>query len=144
MMADSNSCIFCQILSGAEPASTVYRDRLCVAFMDIQPVNPGHVLVIPNEHATHLEDLKEKTGGHLFRIAMRIAAAIRKCGVQCEGVNIFLADGEAAMQVVPHVHLHVVPRFRGDRLRIQVKDELSRKPARFELDQLAENIRECL
>jgi histidine triad (HIT) family protein len=144
MIADSNSCIFCQILSGAAPASMVYRDRLCSAFMDIQPVNPGHVLVIPNEHATYLKDLKVKTGGHLFQIAMQIAAAIRKCGVQCEGVNIFLADGEAAMQVVPHVHLHVVPRFSGDRLRIQARDDLSKKPARFELDQLAENIKERL
>ena len=144
MTVDTDSCVFCQILSGAAPVSMVYRDRLCSAFMDIQPVNPGHVLVVPNEHATHLKDLKVKTGGHLFRVAMRIAAAIRKCGVQCEGVNIFLADGEAAMQVVPHVHLHVVPRFRGDRLRIQARDDLSRKPGRFELDQLAVNIKECL
>lgn len=82
--------------------------------MDIKPVNPGHVLVVPVSHAPYLADLPEDTGAHLFRIAQRVAAAVRASGLRCEGINLFLADGEAAMQEVLHAHLHVLPRFRGD------------------------------
>ena len=91
-----SDCIFCEILSGTLPASIVYQDETCTALMDIQPVNAGHILVIPNSHATYLADLAEDTSARLFLIARRIAAALRSSGIRCEGVNLFLADGEAA------------------------------------------------
>ena len=78
-------CIFCDIVGGNAPASIIYRDDLCTAFMDIQPVNPGHVLVVPNRHATGLADLPPETGGQMFRVAQQIAAALRQSGVRCEG-----------------------------------------------------------
>lgn len=139
-----SDCVFCDILSGKLPVSIVYRDERCTAFMDIQPVNSGHVLVIPNRHATFLADLDEETGGHMFRVAQRLARALRNSGVRCEGVNFFLADGAAAMQDVFHVHLHVFPRYRGDGFGLRFSPAYSVRPDRSELDAVAEQIRSAL
>ena len=135
-----SSCVFCDILAGDLPSSLVFEDELVSAFMDIQPVNPGHVLIIPKQHAMSLADLHEETGGHMFRIARRIAVAVRRSDVKCEGVNMFLADGEAAGQEVFHVHLHVFPRFVGDGFGLRFGPEYGHKPAREELDDAAEQI----
>ncbi|MEA2089629.1 MAG: HIT family protein [Thermoproteota archaeon] len=133
-MAD---CILCNIVKGSAPASVVYTDEKVTAIMDIQPVNPGHVLVIPNMHAAYLSELDQETGGHLFKIAIRIAAAVRQSGVRCEGVNLLLADGQAAGQSVFHVHLHVVPRFVGDGFGLKFGPNYGRRPNREELDETA-------
>ncbi len=139
-----DSCIFCDILANKLPSSLVYCDDLCSAFMDIQPVNPGHVLVIPNKHAASLADLDEDTGAHMFRVAQRIAAALRKSGVKCEGVNLFIADGEAAGQDVFHVHLHIFPRFSGDGFGFTFGPTYTVKTSRQSLDEWAEKIRSVL
>lgn len=138
-MAD---CVFCSIVAGELPGSFVYQDDVTVAFMDIQPVNPGHVLIIPREHFVYLSDMDEETGAHLFRIAMRVQEAIRRSGVRCEGINLFLADGEAAFQEVFHAHLHVFPRYRGDAFKIDA--DWSAHPPRQELDEVAARIRHAL
>ena len=140
-MAD---CIFCQIIAGSAPASIVYRDDVCVAFMDIQPVNPGHLLVIPNRHASYMADLMEDEGAQMFRVAHRLVAALRRSGVKCEGVNLWLADGEAAMQEVYHVHLHVFPRYVGDGFGLKFPPAYWQKPERKELNTLAEQIKLAL
>ena len=139
-----SDCVFCDILSGKLPASIVYQDERCTAFMDIQPVNSGHVLVIPNRHAAFLADLNEETGGHMFRVAQRLARALRNSGVRCEGINFFLADGAAAMQDVFHVHLHVFPRYRGDGFGLRFSPAYSVRPDRSELDAVAEQLRNAL
>lgn len=110
----ADSCIFCRILRGELPGTFVYRDDTHAAIMDIRPVNPGHLLVIPVEHAPHLADLAARSAARLMELAHGLAAGLRASGLRCEGVNLFLADGEAAMQEVFHVHLHVFPRFQGD------------------------------
>lgn len=122
------ACIFCDILSGKLGGSFVYRDDRVAAFMDIQPVNAGHVLVVPIDHAVGLEDLKKEDGEALFAAAQRVAGALRRSGLRCEGVNLFLADGEAAMQEVFHVHLHVFPRFAGDGFGLKFAETYSQKP----------------
>lgn len=132
-------CIFCDIIAGRGRASFVYEDEVAVAFMTIGPVNPGHVLVVPREHSAHLAEMDEDTGAHLFRVTMRVAAAIRRSGVRCEGINLFLADGEAAFQEVFHVHMHVVPRFKGDAFKLSA--DWSVHPPREELDEVAAAIR---
>jgi histidine triad (HIT) family protein len=109
-----SSCIFCNILTGVAPAQFVYRDELCAAFMDIRPINPGHVLVVPRIHAALLPELDEASLGRLLQVAQKVDAAMRASGLQCKGVNLFLADGRPAGQEVMHVHLHVIPRFQGD------------------------------
>ncbi len=137
-----DQCIFCEIVNDRAPASLVYRDGVCIAFMDIHPVNPGHLLVIPINHATHLAELDPRTGGRLFEVAQQLAASLRRSGVQCEGVNFFLADGEAAGQDVFHVHLHVIPRFTGDGFGFNFADSYWELPERQELDKIAEAIRD--
>ena len=139
-----SECIFCAIVAGQLEASPVYQDEVCSAFMDIQPVNPGHLLVVPNAHASYLADLAEETGAQMFRIAQRLAAALRRSGVKCEGVNLWLADGEAAMQEVFHVHLHVLPRYQGDGFGLTFGPAYFTRPPRPELDETARQIKEVL
>lgn len=140
-MAD---CVFCEILAGRLPSSKVYQDDLCTAFLVLQPVNPGHVLVVPNRHATFLAELEEQSGTQIFRAAQRIACALRQSGLKCEGVNFFLADGEAAGQEIFHVHLHVFPRYRGDGFGLRFGPMYPQKPTRGELDVVASLIRQGL
>ncbi|MFI5941824.1 HIT family protein [Streptomyces uncialis] len=105
-------CVFCAIARGEVAASLVFEDAWVIAFMDLQPVTPGHLLVVPRSHAEGLEDLPEDIGVRIWVVAHRLGRALRLSGLRCEGVvNLFLADGEAAFQEVFHVHLHVFPRF---------------------------------
>jgi diadenosine tetraphosphate (Ap4A) HIT family hydrolase len=136
------NCIFCKIIAGEAPASKVYEDELCMAFLDIQPITPGHVLVIPKEHAVGLGDLRLEVGGHLFTVAQAIAAAIRASELKCDGINLHLADGAIAGQDVFHVHLHVVPRFQGDGFGFRRGSW--EKPDRAELDWIAAGIKNQL
>ena len=132
---EMTDCIFCDIITGEASGSVVYEDEIVIVIMTIGPVNPGHAMVLPKKHSTHLADMDEATGEHLFKISMRTAAAIRESGVCCEGVNLFLADGEAAFQEVFHLHMHVFPRFEGDSFRLSADWVV--KPSRGELDQVA-------
>ena len=134
-----HGCVFCQIVEGGSPASTVYEDDLVLGFMDIGPVTTGHALIIPKRHAAYLADLDEETGRHLWAIAQRTAAAIRESGVRCEGINLFLADGEAAGQEIFHLHIHVFPRYAGDPFKLVVNRDS--KPSREGLNQVAQQIR---
>jgi diadenosine tetraphosphate (Ap4A) HIT family hydrolase len=100
-------CIFCQIIDGKAEVSTAYEDDTVIAIMTIGPINPGHMMVIPRKHFASMRDMDEDTGMHLFKITLRMEQAIRNSGVRCEGINLFLADGEAALQDVFHLHMHV-------------------------------------
>jgi len=143
-MNQTNDCIFCKLLSGKMEVSMIYQYDCCSAFMDIQPVNPGHTLVIPNRHASNLAELDEEEGAQMFRVAQRLAAALRKSGVKCEGVNVFLADGEPAGQEVFHAHLHVLPRYMGDGFGLKFGPHYANKPRRQELNEIADGIRNAL
>jgi len=132
-------CIFCQIVAGESPVSAFYEDDVVLGLMTIGPVNTGHAMVIPRRHAASLGELDEETGRHLWTVAHRTAEAIRKSGVRCEGVNLFLADGAAAAQDVFHVHMHVIPRYVGDPFKIVADRTIH--PPREELDRVAGQIR---
>ena len=135
----AEDCIFCEIVAGGAPASVVYDDADLLAFLTIGPVTPGHLLVIPKRHAPYLADLDEATGARMFTVAMRLAQALRVSGLRCEGITLFLADGEAAFQEVFHTHLHIFPRFDGDTFRIDA--DWSVTPSRTELDAIAAQVR---
>ncbi len=134
-------CIFCQIIAGQAESSKVYEDDICLAFMDIQPVNPGHLLVVPKVHFKDLYDLPADIGSHLFQVAQRISLRLPKTGIKIEGVDLFLADGEAAGQEVFHVHLHVIPRFVGDGFGFRFGPNYENLPERHELDEVAAQIK---
>jgi histidine triad (HIT) family protein len=144
MIQEEKSCIFCKIVAGELPSSTIYEDEQILAFLDIKPINPGHTLVIPKEHAPNLAALNSGIGGRMFKVGMKISAALRRSGLRCEGVNLWLADGKVAGQEVLHVHLHVIPRFTGDGFRIQVGPEYGRTPPRRELADNALSISQAL
>jgi histidine triad (HIT) family protein len=138
------SCIFCQIVSGETQASLVYKDEIVTAFMDIQPVVQGHLLVIPNDHADSLMELEGTSGAYMFSVARQLAQAMRHSDLRCEGVNLFLADGTAAGQTVFHCHLHVIPRFVGDGFRIYFPSDYGKRPPREELDRIASLLKNAL
>lgn len=106
--------IFAKILRGEIPCHRVYEDSLCLAILDIFPVNLGHLLVIPKTPAVTVDELDPDLAGYLMAVAARLSRAVRTAAPQCEGVNFWISDGAAAGQEVPHVHLHVIPRFAGD------------------------------
>ena len=138
------ACIFCQIIEGEAASSKVYEDNVCLAFMDIQPVNPGHVLVIPKVHFEDLADLPADVGAHLFQIAQRIVLIMPKTDVKIAGADLFLAHGEAAGQEVFHVHLHVIPRFTDDGFGFKFGPNYTNLPERRELDAIAVQIKQRL
>ena len=132
------ACIFCSIIDGDATRSLVLDMPRVMAFMDIGPINTGHVLVVPKVHAPRLGDLEPETGAELFTVAQRVAAALYASALRSEGVNVLLSDGEVAGQEVMHVHLHVVPRFQGD--GFVIRNDF-RRASRQDLDASAAVIR---
>jgi histidine triad (HIT) family protein len=108
-----SNCIFCKIIAGEIPSTKIYEDELVYAFMDISPINKGHILVIPKEHHPASSSIPENIAGRMFHIGSRIGVALRR-GLDYDGFNLHLADGTCAGQVVMHAHLHVVPRGAED------------------------------
>lgn len=119
----------------------VYEDDDVIAFMDLGPINDGHVLVAPRDHRPGLADLSPDLSSAMVEVARRIAGILREGAVRADGVNLMLSDGEAAGQEVMHCHLHVVPRHHGDSLRITA--DWSR-PTRDALDSRARQLRKEL
>ena len=117
-----NECIFCKIISSDIPSTQVYEDNEVLAFLDITPVNPGHTLVVPKKHSTNVLDADNETLAILFPVVKRVANAVRK-GMGAEGINIHINNGSAAGQVVPHLHIHVIPRYANDGLHLWKGDE---------------------
>jgi histidine triad (HIT) family protein len=114
LMASVPGCVFCQIVAGEAPADIVKQDERATAFMDIHPVVTGHTLIVPNRHSTGLRSLSDEDAGYLLLLAKKLANAMLNSDLQCEAVNLFMADGSAAGQTIFHTHLHVIPRFSGD------------------------------
>lgn len=133
-------CVFCRIVAGRGEASVVAESDRAVAFLDLQPVTPGHVLVVPRAHAAGLADVDDVDGAAVWSLARRVGAGLRAAGL-ADGVNLLLADGAVAWQTVWHVHLHVIPRRRGDGLRLLAAWT---RPARPSLDATAARIRTAL
>ncbi len=131
-------CVFCGIVAGTLPSSPLVDTPTVLAFMDIDPVTPGHALVIPKRHLPDLADLDDELAGEMVAVARRLAAALRRSDLRCDGVNLFYADGEAAFQEVFHSHLHVFPRYADDGFVIRARWGSS--PSRDELDRNAASI----
>jgi diadenosine tetraphosphate (Ap4A) HIT family hydrolase len=135
-----SDCIFCQILKKEAPASFTYEDDSIVAFMDIQPITHGHMLVVPRQHAVLMAEVDETVAMRSFRIARELAALVRRT-LGARGVNLFVADGEVAFQDVPHFHVHVIPRYPKDGFGLTFPKSYSQPPSRAELDTIASAIR---
>ena len=111
----SENCIFCKIIKGDIPSFKLYEDEETIAFMDINPVNPGHCLVVPKEHAENLFDISAQALAAGIKTTQKIAAAVEKA-VKPDGLNILQANGKGAAQSVLHLHFHIIPRILEDNL----------------------------
>lgn len=109
------NCIFCKIAAGEIPARKIFEDGSFMAFLDIQPVSVGHLLVIPKAHFDGLSDMTEDILGEMFLLVRRLAIATEKA-VGAEGYNVIMNKGTAAGQAIAHAHAHVIPRRAGDGL----------------------------
>jgi len=136
----AGECVFCQIIRGESPASFTYQDDTVVAFMDVQPITQGHMLVVPREHAVLMTDINETAAMRTFRVARKLAAVARQM-LGASGVNLLVMDGEAAYQDVPHFHVHVIPRYPKDGFGLTFPDTYERPPARAQLDAVANHLR---
>lgn len=119
-------CVFCDIAEGRLPAVKVYEDDRVIAFMDIFPLRRAHVLVIPRQHHRQLHELDSTLRSHLTDTATRIAQAMYRSSLTPAAVHYNVNDGPAAHQTVPHVHMHILPRYRGDARSFLLR--LLRKP----------------
>ena len=112
-----NDCIFCKIAGGEIPSYTVYEDNDFRAIMDISPAAKGHVIILPKQHAADVFELSEELASKIYVVAKKIAAAVKEV-IGCDGVNILQNNGEAAGQTVFHLHMHIIPRWKGDSIKI--------------------------
>jgi histidine triad (HIT) family protein len=132
----STQCTFCDLIKGAAEVSMCHEDADSIAFMDIQPVNPGHVLVVPRAHYESLLDVPPEIGLHLFQVTMRLANAVRKVTGR-DDMNIVVNSGLAAGQDEPHYHVHIIPRRENDGFDISLPFNGSAMPDRTVLDAMA-------
>lgn len=139
-----SNCILCMLREEKIEVTKVYEDDKVTAILDIQPINPGHILIFPNECNQYVVDVDDETLKHMMIIAKRMNKAIRDSSLKCEDVNFFMADGVSAGQEIPHCHLHVFPRFKGDGFGLKFPNDYTNKPERSELIQVAEIIKEKL
>ncbi len=140
-MGTSNTkhCIFCEIVHGAGEASICFEDARAMAFMDIQPVNPGHVLIVPREHHDSLNEVPEDLALHLFHVALKLGPVVRRVA-RSSDLNLVVNSGEAAGQNVFHYHVHLIPRRLGDGFDIPLPFAGSPMPDRTLLDAMAARI----
>ena len=136
-LLNDDSCIFCKIVQKQSPGNIVYEDETVMAFLDINPINEGHTLVIPKEHHKDIFEIPSELLAYLHSISKRIAIAVKET-TKADGISIFQQNGKAADQEIPHLHIHIVPRYEGQRLgRFSERSNVNRE----KLQQVAMNIR---
>ncbi len=129
-------CIFCRIVKRKAPSNIVYEDARYIAFLDAFPFSKGHTLVCPKEHGETIWDMKENDIAELFQVASRVSRAVVEA-VDADGFRFVQNNGEAANQVVAHVHVHVIPVKMEDRGRFVERKRLSEE----EMSSAAQSIR---
>ncbi len=135
----NKSCIFCTIISGQQPGAIVYRDDNFLVIMDKYPINKGHTLVMPTKHYENVLQMPLSEVGRLYSIVPIVAKAVVSA-VKADGFNVGQNNGIAANQIVPHVHVHIVPRFVDD--SPDGKWPPRRVAAHDELEEVAKKIKE--
>jgi histidine triad (HIT) family protein len=139
----SPNCVFCSIIGGEETVSIIHEDEEIIAFLDIQPLHPGHVLVVPKTHYKDLFFVPEELAARTFAMARRILPGLRKA-TGCRAVNLFSPNGAAGGQDVFHFHLHLIPVPEGMPFPLQLPDPSAAVPSRSELDVMAARVGKCI
>ncbi len=109
----SEGCIFCRIVQGEIPSRKVFEDFYTLAMLDVSPLAPGHTLIIPKAHINRVEDLSPEASKALFSTVQRLTGPVRR-SVNAQALTIGINDGREAGQVIPHVHVHIIPRTQSD------------------------------
>lgn len=112
-----DDCLFCKIVAGEIPSTRIYEDDSTLAFLDIHPVKPGHMLVIPKEHAANIFEIKPEAWASVQETVRKVAIAMEQ-SLEIDGVNVNMNNREDAGQVIFHAHVHIIPRTKGDGLRL--------------------------
>lgn len=133
-------CIFCKIAAGEIPSATVYEDENLRVIADIAPANPGHLLILPKVHAADFTQLSQETAVQVICAARKIVGAVQKA-LKPDGINVLQNNGEAAGQTVMHYHMHIIPRYRGDRVHMSWEHQ---EPDMEEIRRKAEAVRKAL
>lgn len=115
-------CIFCKILRGELPAQMVQEDEHTAAFMDINPWTRGHAVVIPKNHSVNLYEVPDEDLARATQAAKRLAITMKE-KLRCDGVNLLNSCEPAAWQTIFHLHIHVIPRYDGDPLRLPTRPQ---------------------
>ena len=115
-----DDCIFCKIANGDIPSASPYECDDFKVILDLNPANKGHALILPKEHADNIYEIDADVAGKIFSFATKLAKAIKE-ETGCDGLNLLQNNGEAAGQTVNHFHLHLVPRFKGDEVKMTWK-----------------------
>jgi histidine triad (HIT) family protein len=137
------SCVFCRIIGGGEMVSIIHEDEEVIAFLDIQPLHPGHVIVAPKQHFKNLFYVPEALAARTFATARRILPGLRTA-TGCRAVNIFSPNGADGGQDVFHFHVHLIPVPEGSPFPLQLPDEGAQVPTRSHLDVMAARIGQCI
>jgi len=139
MRASICPCIFCELIHGGGEVSICYEDSQALAFLDVQPVNSGHVLVVPRQHYESLADIPSDLARHLFDVALRLGPIVRRLA-GADGLNMIVNSGASAGQDVFHYHVHVIPRRADDGFAVDLPFAASTPPDRTLLDAMAARI----
>ena len=137
------NCVFCRIIGGDEMVSVIHEDEEIIAFLDIQPLHPGHVLVVPKEHYKNLFYVPEELATRTFAVAKRILPGLRKA-THCRAVNIFSPNGADGGQDVFHFHVHLIPVPAEAPFPLQLPDPNAPVPSRSQLDVMAAHVMRCI
>lgn len=123
-------CLFCKIVSGQEQAVHLYKDDHCQVFMDLFPLSRGHILIIPTKHCVTWDELTPSVRNHLGKVSQFAAKATMQSSLGASGYNIQINNGKAANQHIPHLHIHVIPRYKGDTFSV-IRRLLMQMPGLF-------------
>lgn len=110
-------CIFCKIASGEIPSATLYEDERFRVILDVNPASKGHTLILPKEHAKDLYELPDETASKALVLAKEMASKIA-AALDCDGLNLVQNNGEIAGQTVFHFHMHLIPRYKDDQVKM--------------------------
>jgi histidine triad (HIT) family protein len=136
-------CVFCRIIGGDEMVSVIHEDEEVIAFLDVQPLHPGHVLVVPKAHYKNLFYVPPEVAGRTFELARRLLPGLRRA-TGCRAVNLFSPNGADGGQDVFHFHVHLIPVPQGAPFPLQLPDPSAPVPTRSELDVWAARIGHCM
>lgn len=133
-------CIFCKLANGDIPTNAIYEDDTVKAIFDLSPASKGHIIILTKEHFDNVFSIDESTVGHVYKVAAKLASCINEA-LDCEGINILQNNGEISGQTVFHFHVHIIPRYKADTVKV---GWVPGKIASEEIEELSLLIKECM